>query len=425
MNEMDTLSQHSTFINQRDSSVGFAEPRVDPLLQYSIREQLKALTTEKLTDCQRRANLCESMTLAVTTLLQQETADHSVLTKIFQAMYENVLQSMAKAEISQQSLTHEYLSPTGYVMSPLHCRTTIKDIYRLHGFIRGLDRAIKDRLKSDAVVRILYPACGPFAPLVLPLIQYYQSNDLVTEQQVQITLVDVQPGAIQAVKQLVSDLSIQGFIDDIVEADATLYHPEQTFDLLVLEAMQHGFTKEGQLSIAKHLIQFLSVDGVLIPQQISVHGMMVRGEIEFNQQWQDSAFSHSINLRKKAVKDRVELGEIFQINRSSLLALEEVTLPSQVKMVKANRISLPVGIEDMKDRILAVYATLNVYSDESISEYDSGITHPRPDMTFYVDTPPRSAQPEHFLAFSGDDIQFYYQLTGLPGFVALKADSEA
>ncbi|MGF1751853.1 hypothetical protein [Vibrio cionasavignyae] len=422
MKKLDISSQKTTFENQRDLTVNFAEPKVDPLLQYSIREQLKALTTEKLTDCQRRANLCESINVVVATLLQQETAEHEVLTKIFQDMYDHVLQSMAKAAISQQSLTHEYLSPTGYVMSPLNCRTTIKDIYRLHRFIRGIDKAIQARLKSDTVIRVLYPACGPFAPLVLPLIQYYQSNNLATEQQIQITLVDVQPGAIQAVTQLISDLSIQGFIENIVEADATLYEPEQTFDLLILEAMQHGFTKEGQLSIAKHLIQFLSVDGVLIPQQVSVQAMMVHGENEFNQQWKESAFSHSTNLDREVVQDRVELGEIFQISKSSLLALEEVMLPSQIKMVRANCISLPTGIEDMKDRILAIYATLKVYSDEFISEYDSGITHPKPDMTFYVDAPPRAAQPEHFLTFSGNDVQFYYQLTGLPGFVALQAE---
>ena len=422
MKEVGILSQKLTLTDQRQSLLGFAEPKVDPLLQHSIREQLKALTTEKLTDCQRRANLCESMNLVVAALLQQETAKHEVLTKIFQELYEHALQSMAKADISQQNLTHEYLSPTGYVMSPLNGRTTIKDIYRLHRFIRGIDKAITARLKNDTVIRILYPACGPFAPLLLPLIQYYRSHNLATEQQIQITLLDVQPGAIQAVTQLVSDLSIQGFIETIVEADATVYKPEQTFDLLILEAMQHGFTKEGQLSIAKHLIQFLSVDGVLIPQQISVQAMMVHGENEFNQQWQGSAFSHSTNLDNEAVRDRVELGEIFRINKSNLLALEEVTLPSQVKMVKANRISLPTGIEDMKDRILAIYATLNVYSNEFIREYDSGITHPKPDMTFYVDTPPRTPQPEHFLTFSGDDVQFYYQLTGLPGFVALQAD---
>ena len=82
-------------------------------------------------------------------------------------------------------------------------------------------------------------------------------------------LVDAHPGAVVALRQLVNDLNLESFVANIAEADATQYQPEGAIDLLVLEAMQHGFTK-GQLSIAKHLVQFLALDGWLIPQNVSV-----------------------------------------------------------------------------------------------------------------------------------------------------------
>ena len=40
-------------------------------------------------------------------------------------------------------------------------------------------------------------------------------------------------------------------------AEAAQFSPTQTFDLLILEAMQHGFSREGFLSIAKHLVRRL------------------------------------------------------------------------------------------------------------------------------------------------------------------------
>ena len=59
--------------------------------------------------------------------------------------------------------------------------------------------------------------------------------------------------------------------------------------------------------------------------------------------------------------------------------------------------------------------------EEGLDQYDSGITHPKPDMNFYVDAKPKELEHTHFVANSGDTVQFYYQLSGMPGFVPVKA----
>ncbi|MCG7534317.1 hypothetical protein [Pseudoalteromonas sp. OOF1S-7] len=398
----------------------YADPQIDQLLKYSVRNQLESLLKAKLTTTQRQQALTQSFVDAMTLVLSTEPVQHAQLTAAFEAMYEHAVQSMAMAELSEELLTRQYISATGLIMSPLNCRHTIKDIYRIQGYVKGIDKAVRAMASRKEKLTILYPACGPFAPLLLPLLSYYKQHQYFDEKQLQVILVDLQPGAVQSLRQLVSDLNLQDYISEITEQDATTYEPKESIDLLVLEAMQHGFTKEGQLSIARHLVKYLTIDGWMIPQSVSIRGMMVLGETEFNQQWKQAEYSHSKNRHRAALDDRVELGELLHIDKSSLLKMEEITLADEAKVIPANQIILPTDVHDMSKRILAIYAHITTFAEEQVDQYDSGITHPRPDMTFYVDTRPQDVEHTHFVANSGDTVQFYYQLSGLPGFVPTK-----
>ncbi|WP_432451969.1 hypothetical protein ACRRS0_13065 [Agarivorans sp. QJM3NY_29] len=398
----------------------FADPLADELLKYSLRTQLESLFKTEMTIQQRQHQLQQSFVEAITLVLADKSAKHQRLVAAFEQMYESATQSMALAELSQELLTRQYVSSSGLIMSPLNCRHTIKDVYRIQGYVRGIDLAIKQQLRQKSVVNVLYPACGPFAPLLLPLLKYYQQQGQIKAGQLKVTLLDIQAGAILSLRQLVSDLEITDYICDIVEQDATEYIPEQSIDLLILEAMQHGFTQEGQLSIAKHLVHYLDLEGSLIPQQVSVRGIMVIGETEFSQQWRTAAFTHSLNVDPTAQADRIELGEIFRVNKSSLLKAQPIALDGGIKVLTANQLTIPKGIEDMSQRIMAIYAHVHTYGQETVQQYDSGITHPRPDMSFYIDAQPNQIDHPYFVANSGDTVQFFYQLTGLPGFIASK-----
>ncbi|MBB1396733.1 hypothetical protein [Pseudoalteromonas sp. SG44-8] len=411
------MEAHSS---QSIASLQYADPQVDELLKHSIRTQLESLLKAKLTTEQRQLLLQKSFVDAMTLVLSYAKVEHLQLVKVFDNMYEQAVQSMAFAQLSQEQLTRQYVSASGLIMSPHNCKHTIKDVYRIKGYARGIDLAIQSKLKHASSITILYPACGPFAPLLLPLLSYYKDSQIFTSKQINVILVDVHPGAILSLQQLVKDLQLDDFILRIEAADATEYEPAESIDLLVLEAMQHGFTKEGQLSIAKHLVQFLTLDGWMIPQNISVRGEMVIGETEFNQQWKGMDYSHSLNTNESAQNNRVELGEILSINKSTLLNMQELELQDGVKVIPANQIMLPNDIQDMNKRILVIYAHINTFADEEVGQYDCGVTHPRPDMTFYIDTKPRDIEHTHFVANGGDTVQFYYQLTGLPGFIPAK-----
>jgi predicted SAM-dependent methyltransferase len=403
-----------------DVSLGYADPHIDELLKHSIRTQLESLLKSQVSVEQRQALLQKSFVDAMDLVLSDSKTEHQILVKAFENMYDQAVQSMALAELSQEILTRQYISATGLIMSPHNCKHTIKDVYRIKGYARGVDQAIRGKLNHKQSMTILYPACGPFAPLILPLLSYYKDTQTYSAKQLQVMLVDVQPGAIMTLRQLVKDLQLEEYISLIEEADATQFEPDVGIDLLVLEAMQHGFTKEGQLSIAKHLVQFLNIDGWMIPQNVSIRGMMVIGETEFNQQWKETDYSHSLNMTDDAQQDRVELGEILSINKSSLLSMHVLELQDSIKVIPANQITLPTDIDDMHERFLAIYAHIDTFAQEAVGQYDSGITHPKPDMSFYVDSKPRDIEHNYFVSNSGDTVQFYYQLSGLPGFVPVK-----
>lgn len=182
--------------------------------------------------------------------------------------------------------------------------------------------------------------------------------------------------------------------------------------------MQHGFSREGFLSIAKHLVQYLHIQGEMIPNQVSVRAMMVIGETEFNQQWEKAEYAHSNHCQPEAIDDRIDLGEILNVNKAMLLRSEIFELDGGIKMLQGNTIELPKDVPDMAKRILAIYSHIDTYGDAMVGQYDSGITHPKPDMTFYVDAKPKAVEHHYFEAKGGDKVSFYYQLTGLPGFVA-------
>ncbi|HHX8355318.1 hypothetical protein R7P67_05980 [Vibrio sp. Vb0937] len=405
-------------VQQQTQQFGFAEPEMDELLKYSLRTQLEAMLQNQLSTAERRRQLKESFAAAVELVLKETKVEHRTLVQAFQTMYGNACQSLSLAKLTQEELTRQYISTSGLVMSPLNCKHTIKDVYRIKGFACGINKAIQHMLANKSQVKVLYPACGPFAPLLLPLLAHYKQSDRISAEQLQVTLVDIHPGAIKALNQLIADLDIADYIEALVEEDATQFSPTQTFDLLILEAMQHGFSREGFLSIAKHLVQYLHIQGEMIPNQVSVRAMMVIGETEFNQQWEKAEYAHSNHCQPEAIDDRIDLGEILNVNKAMLLRSEIFELDGGIKMLQGNTIELPKDVPDMAKRILAIYSHIDTYGDAMVGQYDSGITHPKPDMTFYVDAKPKAVEHHYFEARGGDKVSFYYQLTGLPGFVA-------
>ena len=324
-----------------------------------------------------------------------------------------------QADIPPALRTRQYISNCGLVMSPADCITTQKDVLRVNAYIKAIDQAIKDlRNKFDGKLHIVYPACGPFAPLLLPLIAYYQQQGIYDEHQLCVSLIDMQQGATISLEKLIQELDIAKYINGIYCQDATTFTSELPIHMVVLEAMQHGFSREGHLSIARFFANIMEEDGAFIPEDVSVRAVLTIGQEEFNEQWKVSGKAlEEQHMLAEYKKNRIELGEILRINLASLRSLTDIVLDVNTTLIECNTLDVPPIEKNADQQILLICTRINTYGEEYIGEYDSGITHPLPDMNVCINFEPRETRSGDLLLKSGDKLKFYYRLNGLPGFL--------
>lgn len=384
------------------------------LFNQSLREQLHACMSDAA-EPEHRSALKTALAKLTETLLEHPDTSHEQLVQQFAAANEQLITSYKNAELTETETHSAYINATGLVMAVKDAIHTVNDIYRIKAFIRGIDQA----LATIAVIRpvhLLYPACGPFAPLLLPLISYYQQRD-IGPQQLRITLVDIQPGAVKVLNQLVDDLDIRSYIHAICCQDVMDFQPEQPIDVLVMEALQHGFSREGHLAFARHLSQFLSPDAIMIPEKISVTASLNIGQREYVDQWAEQDRTHSSLIDPTVQQERTPLGEVFSLTLDKLRNLNVIPLGDSAELVECDQVRIPTGVSDISKQSLLLSVTATTFGQEEILEYDSGITHPLYDLSLCVDFVPKIPEPDDLLAKSGDKLKFYYKLTGAPGFL--------
>ncbi len=361
---------------------------------------------------------------AVNEILHTQQLNRSSLDLKLQLLFDKLYNIYQTADIADHERTRQYISPQGLIMSPDHCVTTQKDSLRVRAFIRGIDRAIS-KLKSNrnGCLHIAYPACGPLAPLLLPLIGYYKALNVFNENELQISLIDIQPGAVASLQAITDELGITQYIREISCQDACKFQSDLPIDIVVLEAMQHGLSREGHLALARHFASIMAEDGIFLPQEITLSAVLNFGQREYVDQWADKQGPVCETLMSPDIIDeRVELGEILRLTPDSLRGMPEQIIDKYTRLVPCNEVSIPELHAHQASPLLLICTEIITYGNEKLGEYDSGITHPLPDTQVCINFTPHDAKPGDLLVKSGDKLKFYYRLNGLPGFMATAAE---
>ncbi len=365
-----------------------------------------------------------SSSLIKNILNTKNTIESYEQTKIqLENLYDSLKDIFDYAKVPMELRDRQFLNKTGFAMSPANAITTINDVFRVSAFVRGIDKAIKDlkKIYKNETLHVLYPACGPLAPLLIPLLAYYKSSNIYNENDFKVTFIDIQEGAIISLNEILKVTNLDIFVKDILLMDAVDYKTNEKIHLLILEAMQHGFTKEGHLSISKHFSSLLDKNGVFLPQEVNIDAILTIGEDEYNTQWKDKEFTNSIDIDKKIFKKRVVLGNILKINLGTLKNMKILNLDENTKLVKCATLTIPNFKNEDNRRIILFSTNITIYKDEVINEYDSGITHPLPNLDICINFIPQTDKKKTDLYVkSGDNIIFYYKLVGLPGFLVTK-----
>lgn len=392
-------------------------------LAGDIKDQLRQQIHAQITPQSRYLHeLVQQTNNAVENMLHT-SFEKNGLTAQLEELYSLYKYFYDEANIAKSWRTRRYINNTGLIISPDHCTHSIKDARRVYAFTRGIDAALKKlRQQNSKTLRVAYPACGPFAPFLLPLLSYYKHTQAYTPSDLQVTLIDIQQGAVESLQQLVNKLGIGEYIENIVCCDAVDFHSEKPFQLIVLEALQHGFSREGHMRLAKHFATLLDEKGIFLPQSIVVGAAVVDAQKEYVEQWQTTETTINPEPITREVP-RVELGEILNVNLGMLRKMKTQQQDEFTQLYQCNAVDIPELSPSLKRQTLIIHTRIMVYENEQITEYQSGITHPLPDLQVCINFTPRDLKPGDLLVKSGDTLQFYYCLNGLPGFLPIALEN--
>lgn len=275
--------------------------------------------------------------------------------------------------------------PSGRALSPLEAGRCALDPVRTAVLLRGVCAAIaaaRERARGRRI-EVLYAGCGPFAPLVLPLLVLEEAGDL------RVTFLDVHAAAIAALRRVVERLEVGGTVADVLACDAAEWAPRRgtALDVVVVEAMQRSLGHEPQVAIVRNLVPRLAPRGALVPESIRIDLVLSDPEVEIADGF--------VSARAKAA--RVPVGTVFELSRGSASAPLDADgcLPPAFA-------DLPVPTGPGARPML--FTRVDAFGEHRLATADSGLTVPEP-LWRVPDLP------------AGGRLAFRYRLGSDPGLV--------
>jgi hypothetical protein len=239
------------------------------------------------------------------------------------------------------------LLPTGKAISPINAARCLWDFKRTYEFLRAVRAAItelKNRFPREKI-EILYAGCGPFAPLIVPLL------DKLSPADINLTLLDYHAPSIAVVKRIFEKLNYDEFNAVFIQTDAACYKHPREIQLVICETMQSTLAKETQTAITLNLAPQLCERGIFLPEKVSVEVCMV-------------------NLPKESgERERINLGRIFELEAEKIRQNPLLDFPRTALKIPAQA----------KGRNLCfmILTKVLIFDSFRLDDYDSAITYPK------------------------------------------------
>ena len=288
----------------------------------------------------------------------------------------------------------ETRTANGLALSPTQAAMCAADARRTVTFIRGLHRAISDvrEFQAHRPARVLYAGCGPYALLAIPLMTVWSSDE------VRFTLLDIHQQSLHSARSIVDELNFGVAVARFEQIDACCYRIPRDAppDIIVSETMNACLEKEPQVTIVRNLLAQVP-QAILLPESVAVDACLVNVSREF-------AFvtpGHEVDS-PDSDRDRIPLGSVFELSAESARTWS----PEDSEQLPGSRIRIPQIRTEIYDPLL--FTRIRVYRDFALTDYDSGLTVPRPF--------PFAGQLK-----GGETLQFHYRLGPYPGLLCQEA----
>lgn len=272
---------------------------------------------------------------------------------------------------------------SGLAIAPTMAAMCLRELYRTPAFIRGLGTAIRDSLRPDRPVRVLYAGCGPYALLALPLMTVFSRDQAV------FTLLDIHQQCLEDAKKLIDSLGLSDRIAKYICTDATRHEipDDEVPDVIVSETMSVALHNEPQVSIVRNLLAQAPA-ARMVPQSVSVEACL----LDLSKEHLFLPADHTGEIMEPQ-RDRVALGKVFELNSTNILDWANIA----GEHLPAGRIEIPSPLENRYHPYLLTHIT--VYGETRLLDYESSLTMPR-------------QLPGKFCG--GEELQFHYRLGNDP-----------
>ncbi|MEM9680262.1 MAG: hypothetical protein AAF901_08045 [Bacteroidota bacterium] len=291
--------------------------------------------------------------LEITSEYLQETIDYQKLFNTSKA-YKTFLSDLSDQEFDTKTGRDDIHFENGKAIGALWAVMCIDDIMRTRQFIRGIDKAIEEKLNTHTSIDILYAGTGPFATLLLPLMLRYP------KEHINYTFMEINRLSLNTLKRVISTLGMDDYNITFLQEDASQYKLTGSLpDIIVSETMQNALANEQQVPIFLNLMRQAKSDTVFIPEKIEISLGLKRADISFE------------NLQRE---DYHKAEKIFEVSRDALIINNSDTPSTEFQ--KTTTVLSEEQLEGHER--LMLFTEIQVYQDEVIRLNESGLTIPLP-----------------------------------------------
>lgn len=138
------------------------------------------------------------------------------------------------------------------------------DVNRTAAFIKGIDQTIMDMSGRLEPLEVIEAGGGTGILAIAAALSGIERG-----KNIHVTILEINPETAQETQNFIEHLGLNNNID-VVIADATTYVPTKKIDIIISECLSTGVFNEPQVQIMQHLRKFITKDGKLVPQGVSL-----------------------------------------------------------------------------------------------------------------------------------------------------------
>ncbi len=283
--------------------------------------------------------------------------------------------------------------PHGKAISPLGAIRCIGEYRRTAVFLQAMAAALREakRRFPGETLHVVEAGCGPLAPLALPFALRY------TPAEVQFTLLDYHPVALEGARRVVTALGLQDSIRAYVAADATAHRfPEADRPhLIACEVLLRALKREPQVAATVNLAPQLQHGGLFVPERIDVEAAWFDSRRHFKASLNVAAKSSGTGADSERGIDRIAY--VFSLEAAKASALHSI----EAGLFRAG--SIRILPQNGHAARLHLLTSICVFGEHRLVDFESSLNLPE-----RVLHPPE-------IAARGGTLDFAYESRGDPG----------